>query len=154
MTETGDIYNPITIANTHFKRLRGKFLFSLPDTYGRYMTLFLEKMWLSLLWWETAFLSQSISSSRKTDTGIWLDRKQVSKNYSWMKKTLYWRSWFVYCTKNKSLGMICITQFYGCIRSLHNFRNPLTPFSLTLTHSFGLSLLLVYTEKPWHNLYT
>lgn len=132
-----------------FQKASRKILNLFPDIYGRYMILFLKKVWLSLLWWETAFFSQRIFSSRKTDNGIWLDRKQV-----FYQTTVEWKNiilTFMICLlykeqvprhdlhlQNKSLceNIDSCVQFYGRIRSLHKFHNPSTPFSETLTLPF------------------
>lgn len=66
-------------------------------------------------------LKESFLQEKQTMAYDWTGSK-FSTKLQLNEKTLYWRSWFVYCTKNKSLGMICIYrtslfcfQFYGRI---------------------------------------
>lgn len=133
----------------HFKRLRGKFLTSSPIYMADIWYYFWKRCDFLCFHGKQHFFSQRIFSSRKTDNGIWLDRKQV-----FYQTTVEWKNiilTFMICLlykeqvprhdlhlQNKSLceNIDSCVQFYGRIRSLHKFHNPSTPFSDTLTPPF------------------
>jgi len=140
----------------HFKRLRGKFSFSLPDIHGRYTTLFLKKdVAFFALMGNIIFFSLKVYSRQEKQTLAYdWTKSKFLKHYSWMKKhyndvhdlltvqrprpsvwsasieqVFLWKHWLR-------------IQFYDCIRSSQNFHNPLTPTSLTCTHTFIHSISL------------
>lgn len=141
-----------------FQKASRKILNLFPDIYGRYMILFLKKMWLSLLSWETAFffLKESFHQEKQTMAYDWTGSK-FSTKLQLNEKTLYWRSWFVYCTKNKSLGMICIyrtslyvktsTLVFSSMAALGLYTSSTTLQHHSQTHSHHHSFILSHAPS-------
>lgn len=70
-----------------FQKASRKILNLFPDIYGRYMILFLKKMWLSLLSWETAFFfSKNLFIKKNRQWHMTGQEASFLPNYSWMKK--------------------------------------------------------------------